>query len=531
MRVVVELKREAVPEIVLNQLYKMTPMQESFGMIMLAIVENRPRLLSLKETLQQFVAHRIEVVTRRTVFDLRKAEERLHILEGLKIAIENLDAVIQLIRKAANPAAAKEGLVATFELSELQAQAILDMRLQRLTNLERDKILEEHREVEALIARLRAILADEHEISKIIVAEMRELKETYGDARRTEIVDEIGDISIEDMIADEDMAVTISHEGYIKRNPVSLYRAQRRGGKGKIGATTRDEDFVEHLFIASTHSFILFFTTAGKVYWIKVHEVPQAGRAARGKAIVNLLDLRPDEKISAFLPVREFRENHFVLFATKQGVVKKTDMMAYANPRPSGIIAISLDTNDEVIGVRLTDGKQEVILTTRDGQSIRFREDEVRSMGRGAGGVKGITLEESDEVVSLEILSPGASVLTVAENGYGKRTDIAEYRVQARGGKGIITMKATDRTGKVIGVQQVTDDDNLMLVTSIGKIIRLRVADIRVIGRNTQGVRLIDIEEGERVVSLARLAEREDDDESGSTNGDAVEPSTDAPEE
>jgi DNA gyrase subunit A len=512
MRIVVELRREAVPEIVLNQLYKMTPMQESFGMIMLAIVENRPRLLSLKETLQQFVSHRVEVVTRRTVFDLRKAEERLHILEGLKIAIENLDAVIQLIRKAANPTAAKEGLVATFALSEPQAQAILDMRLQRLTNLERDKIIEEHREVEALIARLRAILADEREISKIIVAEMRELKETYGDVRRTEIVEEAGDISIEDMIADEDMAVTISHEGYIKRNPVSLYRAQRRGGKGKIGTTTREEDFVEHLFIASTHSYILFFTTAGKVYWIKVHEVPQAGRAARGKAIVNLLELQPDEKISAFLPVREFRENHFVFFATKRGVVKKTDLMSYANPRPSGIIAIGLDDKDEVIGVRLTDGKQEVILTTRDGQAIRFREDEVRSMGRGAGGVKGITLEENDEVVSLEILSPGASVLTVAENGYGKRTDIAEYRVQARGGKGIITMKATERTGGVIGVQQVTDDDNLMLVTSTGKIIRLRVGDIRMIGRNTQGVRLIDIEEGERVVSLARLAEQDDDD-------------------
>jgi DNA gyrase subunit A len=516
MRIVVELKRDAVPEIVLNQLYKLTPMQESFGMIMLAIVDNRPRLLSLKDTLQQFVAHRIEVVTRRTLFDLRKAEERLHILEGLKIALENLDAVIALIRKAPNPAAAKEGLVSAFSLSEAQAQAILDMRLQRLTSLERDKILQEHAEIVALIARLRAILADEREVTKIIVDELRELKKTYGDGRRTEIVDEASDISIEDMIADEDMAVTISHEGYIKRNPVSLYRAQRRGGKGKIGTTTRDEDFVEHLFIASTHSFILFFTTIGKVYWIKVHEVPQAGRAARGKAIVNLLDLRPDEKISAFLPVREFRENHFVLFATKQGVVKKTDMMAYANPRPSGIIAIGLDPGDEVIAVKLTDGKQEVILTTRDGQAIRFREEDVRSMGRGAGGVKGITLEGDDAVVSLEILSPGVSVLTVAENGYGKRTDVAEYRLQSRGGKGIITMKATERTGRVIGVQQVTDDDNVMLVTSVGKIIRLRVGDIRVIGRNTQGVRLIDVEDGERVVSLARLAEREDEEDDAS---------------
>jgi DNA gyrase subunit A len=529
MRVVVELKRDAVPDIILNQLYKLTPMQESFGMIMLAIVDNRPRLLNLKEMLQQFVAHRVEVVTRRTVFDLRKAEERLHILEGLKIALENLDAVIQLIRQAPNPATAKSGLVATFGLSDIQAQAILDMRLQRLTGLERDKILEEHGEVVALIARLKTILGDEREVYKIIVEELRELKRTYGDARRTEIVDESSDISIEDMIADEDMVVTISHEGYIKRNPVSLYRTQRRGGKGKIGTTTRDEDFVEHLFVASTHSYIMFFTTTGKVYWIKVHEVPQAGRAARGKAIVNLLDLRQDEKISAFLPVREFREHHFVFFATKQGVVKKTDLMAYANPRPSGIIAIGLDDGDEVIGVRLTDGKQEVILTTRDGQSIRFREEEVRSMGRGAGGVKGITLDGEDAVVSCEILSPGASVLTVAENGYGKRTDMAEYRVQSRGGKGIITMKTTDRTGRVVGVQQVTDENNLMLVTSTGKIIRLRVADIRVIGRNTQGVRLIDIDEGERVVSLARLAEQDEDEDGGQEPPEAAESSTTPP--
>ena len=335
----------------------------------------------------------------------------------------------------------------------------------------------------------------------------------FGDGRRTEIVDATTEISIEDMIVEEDMVVTISHEGYIKRNPVSLYRAQRRGGKGKIGTTTRDEDFVEHLFVASTHSYILFFTTTGKVYWIKVHEVPQASRAARGKAIVNLLTLRPDEKISAFLSVREFQENRFVFFATKKGIVKKTDLMAYSNPRPSGIIAIGLDADDGVIGIRLTEGKQEIILSTRMGQSIRFKEEEVRSMGRGAGGVKGITLEADDEVVSIEILTEGASVLTVAENGYGKRTDTAEYRVQSRGGKGIITMKTTERTGLVVGVQQVTDDDNLMLVTSNGKIIRLRVGDIRVIGRNTQGVRLIDTEPGERVVSLARLAEREEDDD------------------
>ena len=527
MRMVIELKRDAMPGVVLNQLYKLTPMQDSFGVIMLAIVDGRPRLLNLKEMLQHFVAHRVEVVTRRTAFDLRKAEERLHVLDGLRIALEQLDAVIALIRAAADAATARAGLISRFGLSEIQAQAVLDMRLQRLTGLERDKILEEHRGTLKLIERLRAILADEREIYAIIVEELRELKSTFGDARRTEIVEETTEISIEDMIQDEDMVVTISHHGYIKRNAVSLYRAQRRGGKGKIGATTREEDFVEHLFVASTHSYMLFFTTAGKVYWTKVHEVPQGGRAARGKAIVNLLNLRPDEKISAFLAVRELQPDRFVFFATKQGVVKKTDLMAFSNPRPSGIIAISLDAGDEVIGVRLTDGRQEVILSTRNGQSIRFREEEVRSMGRNAAGVKGITLEDDDEVVSLEILSPGATVLTVAANGYGKRTDTSEYRVQSRGGKGIITMKTTERTGRVLGVQQVTDEDNLMLVTSNGKIIRMRVADIRVIGRNTQGVRLIDIDESERVVSLARLAEREDDDE----GGDASEPQPEPPEE
>jgi len=515
MRIVVDLKREAVPGVVLNQLYKLTPMQDSFGIILLAIVEGRPRLLDLKQMIAHFVTHRVEVVTRRTRYDLRKAEERLHILEGLRIALENLDAAIALIRKAADPATAKAGLVERFGLSEPQAQAILEMRLQRLTNLERDKILEEHRETVARINRLREILGDEREVYTIIVQELEELKTIYGDDRRTEIIDASTEISIEDMIAEEDMVVTISHEGYIKRNAVSLYRAQRRGGKGKIGATTREEDFVEHLFVASTHSYIMFFTTAGKVYWTKVHEVPQAGRAARGKAVVNLLNLRQDEKISAFLSVREFQEGRFVFFATKNGIVKKTDLMAYANPRPSGIIAINLDAGDGVIGVRLTDGAQEIILSTRGGQSIRFREGEVRSMGRSAGGVKGITLEQGDEVVSIEILSAGASVLTVSESGYGKRTETTEYRVQGRGGKGIITMKITDRTGPVVGVRQGTDDDNLMLITSTGKIIRLRFSDIRIIGRNTQGVRLIDVEEGERVVALARLAEREDEDDEG----------------
>ncbi len=513
MRIVIELKRDAVAEIVLNQLYKHTALQESFGINMLAIVEGRPKILDLKEALKAFLDHRKEVVTRRTAYDLRKAEERLHILEGLRIALDNLDAVIALIRNAQDPKVAKDGLMANFGLSEIQAQAILDMRLQRLTGLERNKILQEHKETVELITQLRAILASEKEIYRIIVKELQEIKERYGDERRTQIIARSEEISIEDLIVDEDMAVTISHEGYIKRNPVSLYRAQRRGGKGKIGTTTKEEDFVEYLFIASMHSYILFFTTTGKVYWIKVHELPQGSRAAKGKPIVNLLNLEPSERVSAFLSVRDFVEGHFVIFATRNGLIKKTDLMSYSNPRASGIRAIGLEDGDEVIGVKLTDGQQEIILSTLEGQSIRFKEEQVRPTGRGSYGVVGIRLDPGDAVVSMEMLSAGAGILTVSENGYGKRTDMDEYPLQSRGGKGVITMKATDKTGRVVGGQQVTEDDQLMLVTNSGKIIRLRVKDIRVIGRNTQGVRLIDLEEGERVVSLARLAEQEEDDE------------------
>ncbi|MFB3060799.1 MAG: DNA gyrase subunit A [Candidatus Binatia bacterium] len=513
MRIVVELKRDAVPEVVINQLYKHTALQESFGVNMLAIADGRPKILSLKDALKAFLDHRKEVVTRRTAYDLRKAEERLHILAGLKIALDHLDQVIKLIRESKDPRTAKEGLMASFGLSEIQAHAILDMRLQRLTGLEREKVLSEHQETTALIAKLQGILADETVVYKIIVEELQQIKKEYGDPRRTEIIDQSEEISVEDLIVDEDMVVTVSHEGYIKRNPVTLYRAQHRGGKGKVGATTRDEDFLEHLFVASTHSYILFFTTIGKVYWIKVHELPQAGRAARGKAIVNLLNLVEGEKISAFLPVREFQEGRFVVFATKGGAVKKTELLAYSNPRSTGIRAIGLEPGDEVIGVRLTDGQQEVLLSTLNGQSIRFKEGQVRPTGRGTFGVSGISLEDEDRVVSMEMLSQGASLLTVAENGYGKRTAMEEYRLQSRGGKGIITMKTTEKTGRVIGVHQVTDDDQLMMVTNNGKIIRLRVKDISIIGRNTQGVRLIEMEDGGRVVAVARLAEKEDEDE------------------
>ena len=513
MRIVIELKRDAVPEVLLNQLYKHTPLQESFGVNMLAIVEGRPKLLSLKDALQVFLKHRREVVVRRTVYDLRKAEERLHILAGLKIAIEHLDEAIGIIRAAVDPATARERLMATFALSQLQAQAILDMRLQRLTGLERDKVVAEYAETEKAIVGYRAILADEREVAKIIADELRALREKYGDERRTRIVDEATAISVEDLIVEEDMVVTISHEGYIKRNAVALYRAQRRGGRGRIGASTREEDFVEHLFVASTHSYLLFFTTSGKVFWLKVHEIPQAGRTARGRSITNVLSLKPEEKLSAFLPVREFQEGRYVLFATRRGLVKKTDLMQYASPRPSGIIAIALEEGDEVIGVRLTDGSREAILSTRDGQAIRFKEDEARPMGRDTYGVRGMKLDAGDEVVSLDLVEPGATLLAVSENGYGKRTEMEEYRLTRRGGKGIITMKTTDKTGRVIGVRMVTDDDQIMLVTSGGKVIRLRVNEIRVIGRNTQGVRLIGLEEGERVASVARLAEREDEGE------------------
>jgi DNA gyrase subunit A len=524
MRIVIELKKDAVSQVVLNQLYKLTPMQESFGVNLLAIVDGRPRLLNLREALVVFLDHRREVVTRRTIYDLRKAEERLHVLEGLRIALENLDAVIALIRAAASPPEAKSGLIATFGLSEIQAQAILDMRLQRLTNLERDKILEEHREVSALIARLKHILADTSEVDKIIRDELLEMKQQYGDPRRTQIVESADDLSIEDLIPREDMVVTVSHAGYIKRIVASEYRAQRRGGRGKVGATAREEDFIENLFVASTHDAILFFTSRGRVHWRKVHEIPPGSRAARGKAIVNLLQLGPDEKITAFLPVASWEPGHYVLFATRKGVVKKTDLMAYATRRAAGIIAIGIEEGDELIGVRLVEKDQEVLLSTREGQAIRFREGDVRAMGRGAGGVRGITLDENDAVVSVDILSPGLMILSVSEKGQGKRSELDEYRLQTRGGKGIITMKVTDRTGAVVGVVQVGEDDEVMLVTDRGRLIRLRVSDIRVVGRNTQGVKLLDVDEGERVVSIARVVDR--DDRNGAAARAATDPSS-----
>ncbi|MDX2167382.1 MAG: DNA gyrase subunit A [Deltaproteobacteria bacterium] len=527
MRVVIELKRDAVPEVVQNQLFKLSQLQDSFGVNMLAIVAGRPRLLNLKQALQVFIEHRREVVTRRTVYELRKARERLHILEGLKIALENLDAVIALIRAATDPVQARDGLMRQFGLSEIQAQAILDMRLQRLTNLERDKILEEHAEVVKQIARYEEILGDEREVSKIVVEELRAVRVQYGDPRRTEIIDESTDLSDEDLIAEADMVVTVSHEGYVKRNPVAEYRAQRRGGRGKIGATTKDEDFIEHLFVASTHAYILVFTTSGRLFWIKVHALPQAGRAARGKAIVNLLSLGADEKVSAFLPVREFAPGRYVLFATKDGTVKKTALDDYANPRPSGIIAIKLNDGDQLIGVRLTDGDQEVILSTANGQAIRFRESDVRPMGRNAAGVRGIQLDAGDAVVAVDVITPDTTLLAVAEKGYGKRTAVDEYRLTNRGGKGVITMNVTERVGRVVGVRMVREDDHVMLITDGGTVIRMPVRGISVIGRNTQGVRLIDVAEGEQVVGLACVPDAEAE-VSGNDNGGDAAPSDDS---
>ena len=507
MRVVIELKRDVVPHVILNQLYKMTPLQDSFGVILLAIVDGRPRLLTLKDTLLHFLEHRREVVRRRTAFDLQKANDRLHLLEGLKRALDNLDPVLHTIRHGQNPARVRQALQDQFSLTETQAQAILDMRLQRLTQLEQEKILSEHRETLSTIDSLQSILASPEKIDGVIKEELTDLRGRFSDERRTEILHAGADLSDEDLIAEEDVVVTISHAGYIKRNPLTEYRSQRRGGKGVVGATTREEDFVEHLFISSTHAFLLFFSSIGKVHWVKVHEIPQGSRIAKGKAIVNLLPLQEGEKISAFLPIREFQDDGFIVFATRKGQVKKTKLMAYANPRRGGIIAITLGAGDEVIGVQLTDGKQEILLSTRNGKAIRFGEDEVRATGRGTSGVRGMTLEKGDGLVSLEILNQEATLLTVSSQGYGKRSRIEDYRLQSRGGKGISTMRTTDKTGAVCGARQVKEDDDLMLVTDSGKIIRIRLAELRVIGRNTQGVKLFNVGADGYVSSIALVAE------------------------
>ena len=510
MRIVVELKRGEVPEVVLNNLYKQTPLQTTFGVIMLAIAGGRPRVLGLLDLVERFIAFRHDVVRRRTEFELRKAEARAHILEGLKIALDHLDAVIQLIRAASNPAEARQGLVQQFELSVIQAQAILDMQLQRLTGLERQKVIDELAGLLTLIGRLRGILGSEAQLMGIVVDEIREVQAKYGDDRRTEIVDDPGELRLEDLIAEEDMAITVSNTGYVKRTAITEYRSQRRGGKGRIGMRTRDEDFLTHLFVASTHAYILILSDRGRIYWLKVHAIPDVGPSGRGKAIANLVSMDADEKIAALLAVREWPiedgQRHIVT-ATKKGTIKKTDLRAFRNPRQGGIIAVGVADDDAVITAEITEGQGEVLLATRRGMAIRFAAKGVRPMGRSAHGVRGIRLREGDELVAMAVVRPDGALLTVTENGYGKRTDLEQYRVQSRGGVGIINIQTTRRNGFVAGITYVGDEDELMLITQQGKVLRMETRHIRPIGRSTQGVRLIEIDEQDLVVSLACLPE------------------------
>jgi DNA gyrase subunit A len=505
IRVVIELGRGDLPQIVLNQLYKHTQMQTTFGIIMLALVDRRPQIVNLKEMLSAFVKFRREVVTRRTRYDLARAEERAHILAGLRKAVEHLDLVIRLIRAAESPETARTALMTQLELSEIQARAILDMRLQRLTQLERTKLIEEHEQVLALIVELKSILADDTKLMGIIKQELLAIKEEYGDERRTEILTETTELTIEDLLADEEMVVTITRSGYIKRTHVDTYRSQKRGGKGATGMETKEDDIVEDLFVASTHSYLMFFTNLGKVHWLKVHEIPEGGRAAKGKAMVNLLSLGERETVATCVPVRAFAAGGYVLFVTKQGKIKKTELEAYSHPRAGGIAGVGLEAGDEVIAVRRTDGQREVMIATKLGMIIRFAEDEVRPMGRGAAGVRGIDVEEGDQVIAADVVQQGVTILTITERGFGKRTPLDEYRLQGRAGKGIIDIKTGGRNGTVVGMLQVREGDDLLVVTTKGKLIRINAATVTSQGRNTMGVRIIDLEADDRVGSVARV--------------------------
>lgn len=508
MRIVIELRRDVNPRIVLNQLYKHTQMQDTFGVIMLVLVGTETKILNLKEVLQYYVKHQEEVVVRRTRFDLARAEERAHILEGLRIALDNLDAVIKLIRESKDPETAKIGLMTNFGLSDRQAQAILDMRLQRLTNLERRKIEEEYQEVVALIKRLKDILANPRLVLEIIKEELLAIKEKYGDERRTEITAGAAEFEVEDLIAKEDIVVTLTHQGYIKRLPVTTYRAQRRGGKGITGINTREEDFVETIFITTTHDHILFFSDKGKVYSVKAYDIPEAQRQARGTPIINLISVDPGELITAVIPVGEFDEDSYLFMATKKGIVKKTPLLDFVNVRRSGITALNLDEDDALIGVRLTKGDQEVLMVTREGMAIRFPEEDVRPMGRAARGVKGISLDEGDAVVAMDTVKTGAGLLTVTALGYGKRTPVGEYRIQSRGGRGLKTMHVTEKNGPIVGARVVHPEDEVMIITSEGIVIRLEVGGISELGRNTQGVKLMSLEKNDQIVALATVASK-----------------------
>jgi DNA gyrase subunit A len=507
MRIMIELKRDEPAQVVLNNLYKLTPMQSSFGIILLAIINNQPKVLTLREALTCFIEHRKDVVRRRTIFELRKAEARAHILEGLKRALDMLDAIIELIRASKEPATAKEGLMSRFQFSAEQAQAILDMRLQRLTGLEREKIVQEYQETLKLIARLKEILASEKVLEGVIVGELRELQQNYGDSRRTEIVDEEVEITLEDLIAEEDVVITVTHSGYIKRTSASLYRTQGRGGKGRIGMTTRDADFIDHVFVASTHSYLLIFTNRGQVYWLKVYEIPDVGTAGRGKAIVNLVNMSRDEKIADIISVKDFEAERYVVMATRNGIVKKTALAEYSNPRSSGIIAISVAGDDELIGCGLTEGAHDVLLATRMGKAIRFSEEDVRDMGRTARGVIGIRLAEGDHVVAMSAFQGEGHFLTVTEGGFGKRTSVEEYPCQGRGGSGVINIRVGEKNGPVVNTCHVQEDSSVMLITAQGKLIQLHVDDIR----NTQtraavGVKCIELEEQDYVASVTVVA-------------------------
>lgn len=511
MRIALGLKKDQIAGVIINQLYKHTQMENSFGIIFLAVVDNQPQLLALKEILEYFILHRKEIIIRRVRYDLKKAEARAHILEGLKIALNNIDDVVAMIRESQSPEEARTRLTQTFALTMIQAQAILDMRLQRLTGLEQEKIIEEYKRILKDINWYKEILGSERLVRNIIKDELAELQQEFGDQRRTEIVEATKEITIEDMIVEEDMVVSISNTGYIKRNPITLYRSQHRGGRGKTAMGVKEEDFVSHLFVASTHHTFLFFTNLGKVYWCKVYEIPQAGRQSRGKAIVNLLNFGKDEKLTTVLAVESFEPGYHIIMATRNGLVKKTDLMAFSRPRAGGIIALKLMPGDELIAARITDGTWNVFLCSAMGKSIRFHESNVRPSGRIARGVFGLRLVPDDRIVGMEVLSHGQTLFTATENGYGKRTSIDEYPLHNRGGKGVITIKTTERNGPVVGMLLVDDDDDLMVMTDSGKLIRMAVKNISVISRNTQGVKLIGMMPEERVVGVARLAEKEDD--------------------
>ena len=528
MRIVIETKRGSVPEVILNQLYKHTQLQDTFGIILLALIKGVPRVMGLAEILKHFIDFRHDIVVRRTEFELREAEARAHILEGLKIALDNIDDVIVIIRGSKDPIQAKEGLMNGFDLSEIQSQAILDMRLQRLTGLEVDKVITEYKEVIKIISKLKGVLGSKAQRMDIIKQELLEIRNQFGDERRTEIVAVATDFSMEDMIAEEDMVITITHNGYIKRTAVTTYRSQRRGGRGVQGAGSREEDFVQHLFIANTHNYMLFFTDKGKCYWLKVYDIPQGGRAAKGRAVVNLVGCEPGEKVEAFVSVKEFDDEHFIVMATKKGIIKKTALSAYGNPRKGGIYAIEIRDDDRLIEARITDGENDILVGTREGKSIRFSEGDIRSTGRKTMGVRGISLSsKSDFVVGMLVVKREGTILVATEKGYGKRTDIIQYRTQKRGGKGVMTMRTTDKVGKMVSIMEVVDSDDLIVITNKGVLMRQPISKIRTIGRVTQGVRLVKLDKGSTISSITRVVhEEEETEEKGNKNTEEDEQKT-----